>query len=50
MCLRHEVDLNGDELYCAEVHLYGPRASALLPARLMNLVWNVKINPSKASI
>src|SRR5438034_9057395 len=44
----HGVELNGEELFYAHVHLHGGPAPvrAFLPA-LIDLVWKQKINPGK---
>ena len=44
----HEVELNGEELFFAHVHLHGGPAPVrrYLP-KLIDLVWNGQINPGK---
>jgi threonine dehydrogenase-like Zn-dependent dehydrogenase len=44
----HGVELNGEELFYSHVHLHGgpARVRRFLP-KLIDLVWNGKINPGK---
>lgn len=44
----HGVELNGEELFFAHVHLHvGPAPVRRFLPRLIGLVWNGKINPGK---